>query len=74
MTDTKPKPLTKTELDQMTPECCDGNGKSEVWFHQACCPGHGTWTQYDRISAVLTVVCANCKKDVVAISLQGGDK
>lgn len=49
------------------PGCNDCN---EIYLHPTCHPHAGTWTYFEHATDLIVIVCKECKKEVVAITVK----
>ena len=63
-------PLYREDLDRpprscAVPGCGDVHADDDLWFHAKCHLDSPTWARYR--DGVLTIQCARCERDVVAL-------
>lgn len=68
------KPFTVSQMEQMIEQgCmipgCDHKDHNEIWVHQRCHPRAGLEARYEKGSAVVNLVCHECKKPVLDVSV-----
>ena len=69
-------PLYREDLDQppracAEPGCGDIHPEDDLWFHAKCHLDSPTWARYR--DGVLTIQCARCERDVVALVVASRD-
>ena len=57
------------------PDCTHKNHSGSMYIHSKCHPEAPTWVRYDRDTAMATVICVQCEREIaeIAIAARGDD-